>query len=84
MNVGEMITIFKNNSVPDYYYVVGGLGGGECYGIQYESGVWSIYYSERGKKTILSEYDNEDAACSGLVAKINKMMKDDFGREIVL
>jgi hypothetical protein len=84
MNTEEMIAIFENNSVPEYYYTVRGLGGGECYGIQCESGCWSIYYSERGNKTIVSSYDNEDSVCISLMDKINKMMKDDFGREIVM
>ena len=84
MNTEEMVAIFKNNSVPEYYYAVRTLGGGECYGIQCDSGCWSIYYSERGRKTILSSYDNEDSACFGLIDKISKMMKDDFGLEIVM
>jgi hypothetical protein len=79
-----MIAVFKNNSVLEYYYAVHEFGGGECYGIQDDSGVWSVYYSERGKKTVLSSYDNEESACFGLIDKINKMMKDDFGREIVM
>lgn len=84
MNTEEMIAIFKNNSVPEYYYTVGGLGGGECCGIQCESECWSIYYSERGRETIASSHGNEDSACIALMDKLNKMMKDDFGREITM
>ena len=65
MKLAEALSLIRSAAVPDYLYVVdGGLGTGECVGIEATpNGGWSIYYSERGSKSPLESHPTEDAAC---------------------
>jgi hypothetical protein len=40
------------------------------------SGGWSVYYSERGRKTPLESCADEDAACRALLRHIDRMMRE--------
>jgi hypothetical protein len=76
MTVSEMIAFFRRHSVPEWFYVSdGGLGAGECVGIEQTPAGWRLYYSERGSKSPLGEYDSEDAACRVMVAHIDNMLR---------
>jgi hypothetical protein len=55
--------------------VDGGLGSGECVGIEPATGGWSVYYSERGRKTPLETCPDEDAACRALLRHMDRMMR---------
>ena len=63
MSLAEVVARFRNAGVPDWFYVIdGGLGTGECVGIEPVPGGWSVYYSERGGKSPLETCADEDAA----------------------
>jgi hypothetical protein len=84
MLLAEVLARFRNAKVPDWFYVTdGGLGTGECVGIEPVPGGWSVYYSERGRKSPLEHCADEDAACRALLRYIDKMMRDS-GRGAVL
>lgn len=40
----------------------------EKYCIEYSNRAWEVYYSERGGKSDLSRFDDEDSACRHLLA----------------
>ena len=71
MSLADLITTLRNAGIPDVLYVTdGGLGGGECYGIEHANQGWMIYYSERGRKTPLSLHPDETAACQAMLALV--------------
>ena len=76
MNIAELQDILVRHTVPPHYYVFGGLGQGECYGIEHTSGGWLIYYSERGQKTPLDSFSNEDQACRKFLTYVAEMTGD--------
>lgn len=84
MTLQKLLHIFEVNQVPGNYYVVDGVGGGECYGIGIIDQKWTVYYSERGKRNVLHQFESEEAACLELLRYVSKMMLDDFGRTIDL
>jgi len=53
----------------------GGLGGGECVGIEPVAAGWSVYYSERGRKSPLETYRDEDSACREMLRQVDRMMR---------
>lgn len=72
MTRAEAAATLRQRGVPDTLYVLdGGLGAGECYGIEPYGGGWRLYYSERGGKSALATFPSEDAACQGLLARID-------------
>jgi hypothetical protein len=71
MTRAELVAALRQRGAPDWLYVLdGGLGTGECYGIEPHGGGWRLYYSERGGKSALASFPDEDAACRGLLARI--------------
>jgi hypothetical protein len=85
MTVQEMGALFRRNGVPDHYYVLdGGLGPGECYGIEKAGRDWVVYYSERGTKNVLDRVASEDAACRRMIGYISTSMQHRFGRPITV
>ena len=79
MNIAEMELYFKQNNVPDEYYVIDGLGGGEVDGIGKIDGRWVSYYSERGKKRDIKYFDSEDEACNALINEVSEIIKQETG-----
>ncbi len=78
MLLAEAVARLRSAGVPDYFYVTdGGLGTGECVGIEPAAGGgWSVYYSEKGRKSPLETYPDEDSACRGLLRQVDRMMRD--------
>jgi hypothetical protein len=77
MRLAEAVAQLRNAGVPDWFYVTdGGLGGGECIGIEPMGAGWSIYYSERGRKSPLENCADEDAACRALLRHMDRMMRE--------
>ncbi len=77
MRVAEAVTHLRNAGVPDWFYVTdGGLGTGECVGIEPAGDGWSIYYSERGGKSPLEDCADEDSACRALLRHVDRMMRE--------
>ncbi len=76
MTVQEMTGLLRRAGVPDWFYVTdGGLGAGECFGIEPTQTGWSIYYSERGRKSPIDAFPDEDTACRSLIRHIDRMMR---------
>ena len=84
MLLAEVVARFRNAGVPDWFYVTdGGLGTGECVGIELDQGGWLVYYSERGGKSPLERCADEDSACRALLRRVDRMMRES-GRGAVL
>jgi hypothetical protein len=82
VTVEEAIRLFEVNRVPDWRYTAGGLGGGECEGIDYLNGKWVVYYSERGKRRRIEEFDSEAEAVEKWVNYVDRGLKDAEGRNL--
>ena len=78
MKLAETISLIRSAGVPDHFHVTdGGLGTGECVGIEpVVDGGWSIYYNERGRKSPLEIHPNEDAACHAFLRHMDRMMRE--------
>ena len=77
MKLAAMISRLRSAGVPDWSYVTdGGLGGGECLGIEPSGGGWSIYYSERGRKSPVESHPDEDSACAALLRHLDRMRRE--------
>jgi hypothetical protein len=77
MLLAEAVARLRSAGVPDWFYVTdGGLGAGECVGIEPVAGGWSIYYSERGRKSPLEMHRDEDSACRALLRQVDRMMRE--------
>ena len=75
MTVPELRSLLRCAKVPDWFYVTdGGLGAGECVGIERVPGGWRVYYSERGRKSSLDSFPDEDSACRAMIRHIDRMM----------
>jgi hypothetical protein len=76
MRLAEAVDRLRSAGVPDWFYVTdGGLGTGECVGVEPAAGGWSVYYSERGRKTPLETCPDEDAACRALLRHMDRIMR---------
>jgi hypothetical protein len=76
MTVAEMQDRLRCAKVPDWLYVTdGGLGTGECVGIEQTPSGWLVYYSERGQKSPLEQHADEDAACRAMIRQVDWMMR---------
>lgn len=56
---------------PDAYCLNGGLPN-ESYCLNESNNQWEVYYSERGNKSGLKVFDNENDACQYLYQQIKK------------
>ena len=76
MTVRELANLFRRARVPDWFYVTdGGLGAGECVGIEPCGGGWTVYYSEHGRKSVLDACPDEDSACRAMIRHVDRMMR---------
>jgi len=82
MNIAEMKLYFERNNVPEEYYVIDGLGGGEVDGIGKIDGRWASYYSERGKKSDITYFDTEDEACRTLILEVSGIIEQETGKAL--
>ena len=74
MNKQELEEVLLLNRVPkDLYSLSGGLPN-ESYCLEKEKNRWHVYYSERGIKTSVGYFENEEAACECLLKEIRKIV----------
>ena len=74
MNKQELKEVLLLNKVPkDLYSLSGGLPN-ESYCLEKEKNRWHVYYSERGIKTSVGYFENEEAACECLLKEIRKIV----------
>ena len=74
MNKQELEEVLLLNKVPkDLYSLSGGLPN-ESYCLEKKKNRWHVYYSERGIKTSVGYFENEEAACECLLKEIRKIV----------
>ena len=74
MNKQELEEVLLLNKVPkDLYSLSGGLPN-ESYCLEKEKNRSHVYYSERGIKTSVGYFENEEAACECLLKEIRKIV----------
>jgi hypothetical protein len=72
MNLTQLAVKLSNGGVPtDAYSLSGGLPN-EAYCIEKSGGRWHVYYSERGRRTGLVDFDGENEACEHLYSLVAK------------
>ncbi len=84
MDITEMELFFKKNNVPDEFYIIDGLGGGEVDGVGKINGRWASYYSEHGEKTDIKYFDTENEACKALISEVSDRVEEEKGKPLPL
>lgn len=74
MNVQELQKVLEKNKVPEWYYTIHALGGGDCYGISNDDDGWFIFFSERGQQRNKKYFISELLACEALIDKVNDLL----------
>ncbi len=64
MNKKELKINLDKRKVPVTAYSLEGGFPNEAYCIGFSNDLWEVYYSERGRKSGLKLFDNEDEACN--------------------
>lgn len=68
MNVGTLKVELETLKIPKgVYSLTGGLPN-ESYCIAQKDDKWEVYYSERGNRTSLKTFENENTACKYFLA----------------
>jgi hypothetical protein len=75
VTIHEAIALLQRAGVPDYLYVVGELGGGECHGVDYRDERWLVYFSERGLARSVRAFTTEAAAAAYFVWQFKGELK---------
>lgn len=77
MTLREAVDRLRNAGGLDSFYVTGGgPGTGECVGVEPSACGWSLYYSERGRKSPMRTGLDEAAAANALLQAVDRMMRD--------
>ena len=74
MTINELEKRLHDIGVPKEYYSI--LSGGlpnEVYCITNSNNVWEVYYSERGNKSSLKTFDDEEDACKYFFHKMEDL-----------
>ncbi|WP_338874936.1 hypothetical protein WBJ53_04880 [Spirosoma sp. SC4-14] len=75
MNKRALTVLFEQQQIPkDMYSLAGGLPN-DAYCLQQTSQGWEVYYSERGIKSGLVFFPDEETACSYLYSLILSEVK---------
>ncbi|EJS51781.1 hypothetical protein CN507_16995 [Bacillus cereus] len=75
MQKNELEQKLLQEEVPkDLYSLKGGLPN-ESYCLNEQSGVWEVYYSERGTKSNLKTLNSETEACEYFYTSLIEMLK---------
>ncbi|WP_084781651.1 hypothetical protein [Paenibacillus sp. D9] len=76
MNIKELESRLTSENIQrDVYSLKGGLPN-EAYCISESNGTWEVYYSERGGKSGLRVFQNEEEACQYFYDSLIEMLKD--------
>lgn len=67
-------TLIEENAPAHEYSLDGGLPNEACC-LSQNGSQWEVYYSERGRKTGLKVFDNEEAACDYFYNWFNNSLK---------
>lgn len=76
MNIKELESrLISENIQSDLYSLDGGLPN-EAYCISQSNGSWEVYYSERGNKSGLRIFQNEEEACQFFYDSLIETLRD--------
>jgi hypothetical protein len=70
MTVGDLARELDRRGVPPSLYCLSGGLPNEQYTIEQAGGRWWVYYSERGCRSGLQEFDSEADACAAFLRDI--------------
>ena len=74
MNIANLKEIFEIEKIPkDLYSLKGGLPN-ERFCIEKVNNQWTVYYSERGRKSDLKLFDTEEKACLHLYKRVRECL----------
>lgn len=74
MNRIRLKEILQNNQVPSDLYSLQGGFPSESYCLNKVNSNWEVYYSERGVKSGIINFDNESEACEYLLRQIGEIV----------
>lgn len=74
MNRKQLENLLLANGVHRELYSLNGGLPNEAYCIEKENERWQVYYSERGIKTNIGYFANEEDACDCLLKEIKKIV----------
>jgi len=78
MKKENLRSILINKSISRSYYSLEGGLPNEKLCLDYENGKWIVYYSERGIRTGIRYFDNEDDACGYLLHAIEESVNGKY------
>lgn len=71
MTIKELRILLISLGVPDFYYNISGRGmQDERTCLIKEGDKWNVFFSERGGRTNLAQYESESEACEDAFARI--------------
>jgi hypothetical protein len=71
----ELIQRLLDENIPRYVYCFDKEYPNEAYCLIKKNGKWQVYYSERGNKTGLKEFVNEQEACNYFYDDLIRVLK---------
>lgn len=72
MKIPEMLNLIKSNNIPDDAYSINKKLQDESLCMQKNDNFFEIFYYERGIKTSIHIFKNEDKACEYFMKKLNE------------
>ena len=76
MTKNELRERLARESIPtDAYNLDGGLPN-EAFCLCNNDNIWEVYYSERGQKSMLKQFESEDDACDYFYKLLTQMLSD--------
>ncbi len=67
--------LVRESIPPDTYNLEGGLPN-EAYCLNQDKNIWEVYYSERGQKSMLKQFEFENEACDYFYKLLIQMLID--------
>lgn len=81
MNTSELLGELRKLKIPGSWYRIGNMGENDsrlC--LETIDGIWTIYFSERGKHYEVTRFDSEDAACRVFLDRMKASQERDRKR----
>ena len=75
MKTKDLSEIFYENKVSRSIYSLNGGVPDDKVCIDKLDGVWSVYYSEKGRRNTLGEFHNEEEACKFMYDRVMDIVK---------
>ncbi len=75
MNIDELAETLERNRVPRDMHSIGGGLPNEAFGLGFFDGKWEVYYSERGQRSTIACFDDEEAACECMLNELKRYVR---------